>query len=101
MQISTEELEGGVTRGVLDGRLDIAGPQAIDLKMNVIAGTKKAALVDMQKVSFTGSMGLWTLMDPAQAIRGQGGKIVLFGPTEMVESVLKASSIDTLIPPSP
>jgi anti-anti-sigma factor len=98
MQISTEELEGGVTRVVLDGRLDIAGAQAIDLKMNVIAGSKKAVLVDMQKVSFIGSMGLRTLVAPAQAIKGRGGKIVLFGPNEMVESVLKSGAIDTLIP---
>jgi anti-anti-sigma factor len=98
MQLSTEELEGGVTRVVLDGRLDIAGAQAIDLKMNVIAGTKKAVLVDMQKVSFIGSMGLRTLVAPAQAIKGRGGKIVLFGPTQMVENVLKSSAIDALIP---
>lgn len=55
MQISTEELEGGVNRVVLDGRLDIAGSRAIDLKMNVIAGTKRALLVAMQKVSFMGT----------------------------------------------
>lgn len=41
MQISIEELEGGATRVVLDGRLDIAGAQAIDLRMNVVAGSKK------------------------------------------------------------
>lgn len=98
MQISTEELEGGVTRVVLDGRLDIAGAQAIDLKMNVIAGSHKRVLLDMQKVSFIGSMGLRTLVVPAQAIKGRGGKLVLFGPNEMVESVLKASSVNTLIP---
>jgi anti-anti-sigma factor len=98
MLISTEELEGGVTKVVLDGRLDIAGSQAIDLKMNVIAGTRKAVLIDMQKVSFIGSLGLRTLVAPAQAIRGRGGKIVLFGPNEMVETVLKSSAIDTLIP---
>ena len=98
MQISTVELEGGVTRVVLDGRLDIAGAQDIDLKMNVIAGSKRAVLVDMQKVSFIGSMGLRALVTPAQAIKGKGGKIVLFGPNEMVEKVLRSSAIDTLIP---
>lgn len=98
MQISTEELEGGITKVILDGRLDIAGAQAIDLKMNVIAGTKKAVLVDMQKVTFLGSMGLRTLVAPAQAIRGRGGKIVLFAPNEMVENVLRSSAIHTLIP---
>ena len=98
MQISIEELEGGVTRVVLDGRLDIAGAQDIDLKMNVIAGSKRAVLVDMEKVSFIGSMGLRTLVAPAQAIKGKGGKIVLFGPNEMVEKVLISSAIDTVIP---
>jgi len=39
--------------------------------MNVIAGTKKAVLVDMQRVSFIGSMGLRTLVAPAQAIKGR------------------------------
>jgi anti-anti-sigma factor len=98
MQISTEELEGGVTRVILDGCLDISGAQAIDLKMNVIAGSKKAVLVDIQKVSFIGSMGLRTLVAPARAIKGRGGKMVLFGPNEMVEKVLRASAIDTMIP---
>ena len=98
MQISIEELDGGVTRVVLDGRLDIQGAQDIDLRMNVIAGTKKAVLVDLQKVSFIGSMGLRTLVAPAQAVRGRGGKIVLFAPNEMVEKVLISSAIDKLIP---
>jgi anti-anti-sigma factor len=43
-------------------------------------------------------MGLRTLIVPAQAIRGRGGKVVLFAPNEMVEKVLRASSIETLIP---
>jgi anti-anti-sigma factor len=98
MLISTEELESGVTRVVLDGRLDIMGAQEIDLKMNVIAGSKRAVLLDIQKVSFIGSMGLRALVAPAQAIKGRGGKIVLFGPSEMVEKVLRSSAIDTLIP---
>ena len=98
MQISIEELEGGLTKVVLDGRLDIAGAQEIDLRMNVIAGSKSAVLVDMKRVSFIGSMGLRTLIAPAQAIKGKGGKIVLFGPNEMVVKVLKASAIERLIP---
>jgi len=98
MEMSMEELAGGVTKVVLDGRLDIAGAQAIDLKMNVIAGSKKAVLVDMQKVEFIGSMGLRALVAPARAIKSRGGKMVLFAPTEMVEKVLKASAIDAMIP---
>jgi anti-anti-sigma factor len=98
MAFSTEELSGGVTKVILDGRLDIEGAAAVDLRMNVIAGSKKAVLVDMQQVSFLGSMGLRALVAPARAIKSRGGKIVLFGPNELVEKVLKTSGVDTLIP---
>ncbi len=98
MAMVTEELPGGITRVILDGRLDIEGAAAVDLPMNVIAGSKKAVLVDLQNVSFLGSMGLRALVAPARAIKSRGGKIVLFGPNESVEKVLKTSGIDTLIP---
>lgn len=98
MAISMEEIAGGITKVILDGRLDIEGAAAVDLQMNVIAGSKRAVLVDLQKVSFLGSMGLRALVAPARAIKSRGGKIVLFGPNELVEKVLKTSRVDTLIP---
>jgi len=98
MPIAIEELEGGITRVILDGRLDIEGAAAVDMRMNVLAGMKKAVLVDMTQVSFLGSMGLRALVAPARAIKGRGGKIVIFGPTELVEKVLKSSGVDTMIP---
>src|SRR5580704_10934687 len=98
MAIAIEELTGGITKVVLDGRLDIEGAAAVDLKMNIIAGSKKAVLVDLQNVSFLGSMGLRSLVAPARAIKGRGGKMVIFGPNELVEKVLKTSGVDTLIP---
>jgi anti-anti-sigma factor len=96
--IATEELPDGITKVILDGSLGIEGAAAVDLKMNVIAGTSKAVLVDLQKVSFIGSMGLRALVAPARAIKNRGGKIVLFGPNESVGKVLKSSGIDTVIP---
>jgi anti-anti-sigma factor len=98
MAISTEDLSSGVTRVILDGRLDIEGAAAVDLKMNVIAGSKKAVLLDLQKVSFLGSMGLRAIVAPARAIKGRGGKMVIYGPNAMVEKVLKTSGVDVLIP---
>jgi anti-sigma B factor antagonist len=98
MPISTVELDGGITRVILDGRLDIEGAAAIDMRMNVIAGTKKAVIVDMEKVLFLGSMGLRALVAPARAIKARGGKIVIFGPNDLVEKVLKSSGVDTMIP---
>lgn len=98
MAMVTEELAGGITKVILDGRMDIEGAAAVDLKMSVIAGSKKAVLVDLQNVSMMGSMGLRALITPAQTIKGRGGKMVLFGPNETVEKVLKTSGVDRLIP---
>ena len=98
MTISTESMEGGITRVLLDGRLDIQGAAAIDLKMNVLAGSSKFLLVDLTNVSFLGSMGLRSIVVPAQAVRRRGGKVALFGPVPMVEEVLKASNIHEVIP---
>ena len=98
MTISTESMEGGITRVLLDGRLDIQGAAAIDLKMNVLAGSSKFLLVDLTNVSFLGSMGLRSIVVPAQAVKRRGGKVALFGPVPMVEEVLKASNIHEVIP---
>ena len=98
MGISTEELPDGITKVVLDGSLDIAGAAAIDLRMNLIGGTGKAVMVDLQKVSFIGSMGLRSLIAPARAILSRKGKMVIFGPNQLVEQVLKTSGIDSMIP---
>ena len=98
MEISTEELADGITRVALDGRLDIAGAQSVDLKMNIVAGSAKTLLIDLQNVTFLGSMGLRSIVLPARAVHSRGGKVVLFAPGEMVESVLKTSGIDSMLP---
>lgn len=97
MKLSVEEMDG-ITKVVLDGRLDIEGAAVVDLRMNVIAGSAKRLLVDLQAVSFLGSMGLRSLVVPAQVVKRRGGKIVLFGPTPMVEEVLRSANITTIIP---
>src|SRR5271157_4464738 len=98
MNITTESLEGGITRIALDGRLDIQGAAAIDLKMNVAAGSATWLLLDLEQVSFLGSMGLRSILVPAQAMRRRGGKMVILKPQPMVEEVLKAANVDALIP---
>lgn len=98
MEMAVETLAGDVTKVVFDGRFDIAGAEAVDLKMNVIAGSRKFVLIDMQKVSFLGSMGLRTLVSAARAVKGRGGKIVMFGLGTEVEKVLTTSGVNTLVP---
>jgi anti-anti-sigma factor len=98
MIMSSESLEGDITRVLLDGRLDIEGVTEIDLRMKALAGSARFLLIDLRNVSFLGSMGLHALMAPAQAVRRRGGKVALFGPVPMVEQVLRASNIDRVIP---
>ena len=98
MTISTESIEGGITRVLLDGRLDIQGAAAVDLRLNVLAGSSKFLLIDLSKVSFLGSMGLRSIIVPAQAVSRRGGKVALLSPVPMVEEVLKASRVDEIIP---
>jgi anti-sigma B factor antagonist len=98
MTISTESMDGGITRVLLDGRLDIQGAAEVDLRMNILAGSSKFLLIDLRNVSFLGSMGLRSIIVPAKAVHRRGGKAVLFAPVPMVEEVLKASNVSEIIP---
>ena len=98
MTISTESMDGDVTRVILEGRLDIQGAAAIDLKMNILAGSAKYLLIDLTNVSFLGSMGLRSIVVPAQTVKRRGGKLAILNPVPMVEEVLNASNIGEIIP---
>jgi len=98
VEMTREELPGGITKVILSGSLDIAGAQAIDLKMNVVAGSSRKVIVDLEKVTFIGSMGLRSLILPARALASKGGKMVMFGPTALVADTLKTSGLDTVVP---
>jgi anti-anti-sigma factor len=98
MAIFIEDLPQGVTKVVLDGRLDIQGAAAIDLQMNVVAASRRAVLVDLEKVTFLASMGLRTLLTAAQTLKLRGGRICLFRPTELVRQVLTTSGVDKIVP---
>lgn len=98
MKISTEAMDGDITRVMLEGRLDIEGAAQVDMKMNIMAGTAKFLLLDLQGVTFLGSMGLRSIVVPAKNVSRRGGKVVLFAPVPMVEEVIKSSNIDQIIP---
>jgi anti-sigma B factor antagonist len=96
--MTTEELPAGITKVILNGSLDIAGAAAIDMKMNLVAGSSRKVLVDLAGVTFIGSMGLRTLIFPARAVTSKGGKMVVVGPTPLVADILKTSGLDTVVP---
>lgn len=99
MRLESELLDDYILNVMLDGRLDIEGTQAIDMKFTALTATKKAAiLVDMSKVSFLASIGMRTLLSCAKAASNRGGKMVLLNPQPMVRDVLDRSGVATLIP---
>ena len=98
MEITSEQMEGGVTRVELDGRMDREGAQAVDMKINIIAGRATKLLIDLQKVTYIGSLGIGTIVVPARTVVSRGGKVVFFRPTGIVATVLKTSHIQDLFP---
>lgn len=97
MQLNIEDLPDGVTKAALAGRMDIDGANSVDLHFNVLAGSKRALVVDLSEVSFIASMGLRTLMTCARAIASKGGKMALAAPQENVLKVLTTSGVGEIV----
>lgn len=99
MELTTEDLPGGVQKIILSGRMDSAGTQQIDLRFTALTATKPARIVlDFSQVSFLASIGIRTLVQNARALARRGGRMVLAGPQPLVEDVLRLAGVDSLIP---
>jgi len=96
MPISIEDLDGGVTKVVLSGRIDIAGSFEIDLPMSVVGGSRRAVIVDLSEVEFMASLGLRSVVLCGKAVVSKGGRVVLLSPRPVVEEVITTSGVDEL-----
>jgi stage II sporulation protein AA (anti-sigma F factor antagonist) len=98
MPIAIEDIDGGVTRVVLSGRIDIAGARDIEMPMSVVGGSRRAVVIDLAGVDFMASLGLRSLVLSAKSILSKRGRVVLLAPQPAVEEVIRTSGIDELIP---
>jgi anti-anti-sigma factor len=99
MELTYADLENGVRKIDLRGRLDIEGTTAVDLKFTALAATQQAFLViDMTLVDFIASLGVATLVRSAKAAKLRKGKIVLLNPQPNVAKVLAATRVDHVLP---
>ncbi|MEX0627205.1 MAG: STAS domain-containing protein [Cucumibacter sp.] len=98
MDIIVDEVATGVTRVVLDGRMDIDGATSVDDKFAVIARRRRPVIVDLGEVTFLASMGIRTLMFCAKALLADGVKMALYNPRPGVDKVLRTSGVDTVMP---
>lgn len=98
MPIVIQELDGNVTKVSLSGRIDIAGAREIEMPMAIVAGSRRAVVVDLSAVEFMASLGLRGIVISAKSIISKRGKIVLLMPRPQVEEVITTTGIDELIP---
>jgi anti-sigma B factor antagonist len=98
MNMVAEPVSPGVIKVILDGRLDIAGAERIDLQFSAIAGAHKGVVVDLAGVSFLASIGIRTLLLGAKSVQRRGGSLVLLNPVENVERVLSVAGMTQLMP---
>ncbi|HLH91657.1 MAG TPA: STAS domain-containing protein [Xanthobacteraceae bacterium] len=100
MDISVEDVDG-ITRVVLQGRLDTAAAVMMELPLNTVAAEKKAIMVDLSSVSFLSSYALRLLLMGAKIAQSKGGKLVLVCPDNNVAKVLRSAGASDLIPVVP
>jgi anti-sigma B factor antagonist len=98
MKLQIAELDHGISKILLDGRLDLDGALAIDAEFKDAVAGKRRIVVDLAGVDYLASLGIRTLVSGAKTAAGIGGKLVVLAPQRNVEKVLRESNIDTLIP---
>ena len=98
MKMTLEPVAPGVIKVILDGRLDIAGADIIDVQFSAIAGAHKGVVVDLAAVSFLASIGIRTLLMGAKSVQRRGGCLVLLNPVADVERALEVTGVTQLMP---
>ena len=99
MDLTYEDLEDGVRRIRLAGRMDVEGTGQIDLKLTSLAAAGRAFVVlDLALVEFLSSIGLGVVVRTAKAVSAREGKLVLLGPQPAVARVLATTGIDRVLP---
>jgi len=99
LELTYEDLESGIRRIRLAGRMDVDGARDIDLKFTTLTAAKQAfVIIDLALVDFLSSLGLGTLVRSAKAQMSRQGKVVLLSPQPHVAKVLETTQVDQIVP---
>lgn len=99
MEIETLEIEPGVLRMVLSGKMDLSGARDVERAfVGLGAARQDRVIVDLADVTMLASIGIRALVTGAKAQKLHGGAMVLFRPVGVVEEVLNSTGIDEIIP---
>jgi anti-anti-sigma factor len=98
MEMKVIKDDGTYTHVALSGKMDVAGVQKFEGPfINLIASSKKNAVVDISDVSFIGSMGLRVFLSAAKSLSWDKKTLILVQPQPMVNEVLEASSFQDIV----
>jgi anti-sigma B factor antagonist len=98
MDMSVDDLAGGISKVVLRGRFDTTGAVIVELPFNKLVTEKRKIIVDLSAVTFLASYGIRVLLVGAKIVNGKGGNLVILCPDNNVAKVLKTAGMDALIP---
>jgi len=99
MRLETEELDGGILKVKLSGRMDIAGTDVISVPLAALAATdNRRVILDLSAVEFLASIGVRAILQNARAHHMRGGALVLLGPSPLIEEVLVTAGVPNVVP---
>jgi anti-anti-sigma factor len=86
--------DGGLVVSVI-GRLDTSAAAAFNrkFKYDVLARGDKRVVLDFSKLDYISSLGLSCVLNSAQAIKNNGGELVLCSLGEMVRQVFQVAGL--------
>jgi anti-anti-sigma factor len=99
MKLETDEIDGGVVRVRLSGRMDIAGVDAISVPFAALAATdNRRVIVDLSGVEFLASIGIRAILQNARAHKLRAGAMVLLAPPPLIDETLRAAGVANVVP---
>lgn len=98
MEISKEELDGGIVKLALNGDLDVEGSSAADAQLSDLTRTFDRIIIDMGDVGFLASAGIRVLVKSAKAVGAKGGKFAILNPNDAARRVMWTTGLEKVVP---
>ncbi len=99
MHMTIVERTDDISHVVLVGRLDTTGAEEISERFSqATAARGRPAIVDLSQIDFMASRGIGVLLANGNKLLKAGHKLVLLNPQQLVESVLRTSRLETVMP---
>ena len=99
MELKIIDREDNITQVALVGHLDTTATQKIDGRFQAATVVRgNPTIVDLSNLDFIASLGIGMLLSAARGLHSKGVGIVLAGPKGAVETTLRRSSLDSVLP---